>query len=164
MRDATISRSKRLKEPPRIGFARRLRRAAERLLRERRLARDIGHRIADSFLLLRHHRRMLAEFDDLLGRVADDEERVPACRDRRQRIAHHAAHQNDAPVGRAKMFLSAVGDDALLLNRHAVLVAYVDAPPVARQFAVLAKFVFLAHEAERSFVARIEAQKIEEIE
>ena len=47
MRDATISRSKRLKEPPRIGFARRLRRAAERLLRERRLACDIGHRIAE---------------------------------------------------------------------------------------------------------------------
>ena len=71
---------------------------------------------------------MLAEFDDLLGRVADDEERVPVCRDRRQLVAHHAAHQHDAPVGRAKMFISAVGDDALLLNRHAVLVAYVDAP------------------------------------
>src|SRR5215472_12848005 len=43
----------------------------KQLLGERRLTQGLDHRIADALLLLRHYRRLLAEVDDLLCRVAD---------------------------------------------------------------------------------------------
>ena len=45
--------------------------------------------------------------------------------------AHHLPHQNDAAVGYTEPLVYAVGDHALLFDRHAVLIDHVD-PPTSR--------------------------------
>src|SRR6185437_2373410 len=128
----------------------------------RRFCRHEAERVIGVLGPLLHHSRFLREDDLLLRRVADDAERVLAGRDRGDALAHHLAHLDDAAVGHAEMLVWAIGDHALLLDRHAILIVDVDAPPIVLERGIFAVLHVAPRSVEGALVARIEADEIEQ--
>src|SRR5947208_1152616 len=75
----------------------------------------IIHRVA----AIMHQGRLLAEIHVLLRRIADYAERIAAGLQVGERLTHHLAHHDDAAIRYAEMLVGTIGNDALLLDRHA---------------------------------------------
>src|SRR6185312_12514100 len=82
----------------------------------------IAQDVADIVPLVLEAAGVALEVDILLRAIADDAERVFAGGHGGKRFAHHLAHLDDAAIRYGEMLVRAIGDHALLLDRHAVLI------------------------------------------